>query len=150
MRAIGIATLILLATTGCKKPKSTQPDSEPPKHVSSGGGLTAPNQNGNLSVTGGQGAIQAPRMAAARTVNNAQLKDLHLSLLQSFLGDDRLPTPDEIMKEAQKNSQLLPLLKEEVIILTGASAAENRSGHTRNTRNAPAIITSSSRPASNR
>jgi hypothetical protein len=120
-----ILFVVTVATLGCKKqPKSTQPDSDPPKHVSSGGGAVAPNQNGNLTVTGGQGAIQAPPMAAARTVNNAQLRDLHLSLSQNFLIDNTLPKPDEIMKEAQSNRQLYPLLKEEVVILTGATRGD--------------------------
>ena len=123
MRTLAILTMVLVIGTGCKKSKSAQPDSDPPKHVSSGGGLTAPNQNGNLTVTGGQGD-PAPRMAAARLVNNAQLRDLHLSLSQSFLIDNTLPKPDEIMKEAQGNSQLFPLLKEEVVILTGATRGD--------------------------
>src|SRR5262245_54041506 len=124
MRSLGILTL-LLVVVGCKKQsKPTEPDSPPPKYVSSVGGPTAPNQNGNLTVSGGQGAIQAPRMAAARTVNNAQLRDLHLSMSQSYLIDNKVPSKDEIMQEAQKNSQLLPLLKEEVVILTGATRGE--------------------------
>ena len=63
-------------------------------------------------------------MAAARTVNNAQLRDLHLSLSQSWLIDNHLPTVDEIMKGAEQNSQLMPLLKEEVVILTGATRGD--------------------------
>ena len=58
MRTLAILTMVLVIGTGCKKSKSAQPDSDPPKHVSSGGGLTAPNQNGNLTVTGGRSAIQ--------------------------------------------------------------------------------------------
>src|SRR5262249_7500939 len=115
----------LSLVVGCKKgEKATQPDSKPVPYVSSGGGPTTPNQNGNLTVTGGQGAIQAPRMAAARTVNEAQMRDLHLSMSQSWLIDNKVPSVNEIMQEAQKNSQLLPLLKEEVIILTGATRGD--------------------------
>jgi len=99
--------------------------------VSSGGGLTAPNQNGNLTVTGGQGAIQAPRMAAARTVNDAQMRELHLAISQSFLIDNHLPSSDEIMKMTRQNSQLQPLLKEEVIILTGATRGDQVWAYTR-------------------
>jgi len=125
MRSFGILLLVVVLSVGCKKqPKSTQLDSDPPKHVLSGGGAVAPNQNGNLTVTGGQGAIQAPRLATARMVNNAQLRDLHLSLSQSFLIDNTLPKPDELMKEAQRNPQLYPLLKEEVVILTGATRGD--------------------------
>ncbi|MDB5306526.1 MAG: hypothetical protein JWO38_728 [Gemmataceae bacterium] len=98
--------------------------STPPPRVSSVGGPVAPNQNGNLTVTGGQGAIQAPRMAAARTINNAQLKDLHLSMFQTWSLDNRVPSADEVMKEAQQNPQLYPLIKEEVIILTGTSRGD--------------------------
>jgi hypothetical protein len=125
MRVIGILMVLCLVAAGCKKKsKPMEPDSTPPKHVSSGGGPAAPNQSGNLTVSGGQGAIQAPRMAAARTVNNAQLRDLHLSMSQSYLVDNKVPSKDEIMQEARKNSQLFPLLKEEVVILTGATRGD--------------------------
>jgi hypothetical protein len=124
MRSL-IIMLVLTLAAGCKKkPTDTSPDSPPPPHVSSVGGVGAPNQNGNLTVTGGQGAIQSPRMAAARLVNEAQLKDLHLSMSQTWLIDNRLPTPSDVMQEARQNSQLLPLLKEEVIVLTGATRGE--------------------------
>jgi hypothetical protein len=122
MRSLTFVALVV-ALAGCtKKPKSTEPDTGPPKHVSSGGGPLAPNQSGNLS--GGGGAIQATRKAAARTVNDAQMKDLHLSLSQAWLLDNRLPTAQEIMDESRKNPQLLPLLQEEVIILTGATRGD--------------------------
>jgi len=131
MRAIAFVTLVLAVAVaaGCKKkPKETSPDSEPPpKFVSSTGGAVAPNQNGNLSVSGGgsgYGAVQAVRKAAARTVNDAQMKDLHLSLFQTWQLDNRLPTAKEIMEEAKRNPQLLPLLQEEVIILTGANRGD--------------------------
>src|SRR5205823_13402597 len=91
---------------------------------SGGGGPAAPNQQGNLTVTGGQGAIQSPRMAAARLVNQEQLKQLHLSMFQTWSLDNRVPTAAEVMQEARQNSQLLPLLKEEVIILTGTNQAD--------------------------
>lgn len=98
--------------------------SNPPPHVSSVGSRTAPNQAGNLSVTGGQGAIQSPRMAAARTVNDVQLNQLYTSMFQTWTLDNRVPTKDEVMKEAQQNPQLYPLLKEEVIILTGTNRGD--------------------------
>jgi hypothetical protein len=127
-RVVLIAVFAVAVAAGCKKSKTTAPDSAPPPpppaFVSSGGGLTAPNQNGNLSVTGGQGAIEGPRMAAARTVNNAQLRDLHLSMFQTWQLDNRVPTAKEVMDEARQNAQLLPLLKEEVIILTGATRGD--------------------------
>jgi hypothetical protein len=124
-RVVLIAVFAVAVAAGCKKkPKDTSGDTPPPPapptpYVSSGGSPVAPNQQGNL--TGGQGAIQGPRTAAAREANHAQVRDLHLSMLQSFLLDNRLPSINEIMQEAQRNSQLLPLLKGEVIILTGAT-----------------------------
>ena len=124
MRSLGIVILIAVVAVGCKKqPKSTQPDSEPPKHVSSVGGAVAPNQNGNLTVTGG--GIHAPLVRTAREINEAQLKQLHLSMFQTWSLDNRVPTPNEIMQEARQNSQLLPLLKEEVVILTGAKRGDD-------------------------
>jgi hypothetical protein len=52
------------------------------------------------------------------------LNQLHLSLSQSWLIDNRLPSPTEIMKEYQQNPQVSPLLKEEVVILTGATRGD--------------------------
>ncbi len=124
-RVVLFAVFAVAFTAGCKKqPKETPPDTAPPPHVSSTGSAVAPNQNGNLSVTGGQGAIQGPRMAMAREVNQAQLKDLHLSMFQTWQIDNRLPMANEVMQEAKQNPQLLPLLKEEVIILTGATRGD--------------------------
>lgn len=128
MRRTMLIAVLMTAALGCKKDKKDAknggPDVSPPpatKYVSSVGGSNPvnPNQSGNLTVTGGQGAIQSPRMAAARTVNDVQLQQLHLSMSQTFLLDNRVPDINEIMQEARQNSQLFPLLKEEVIILTG-------------------------------
>ena len=106
---------------GSTPPSSGSPAGSDPKFVSSASGSNPvnPNQNGNLTVKGGEGAIQSPRMAAARTINNAQMKQLHLSMFQTFQLDNRVPDVNEIMQEAKQNRQLLPLLTEEVVILTG-------------------------------
>jgi hypothetical protein len=126
MRTIAILLAFVLLT-GCKKSKPTHADSDPPKHVSTVGGPTGPNQNGNLSVSGsgsGFGAPQAVRKAGARIANKIELDQLRLSLAQSWLIDNHLPTPAEIMKEYQQNPQVSPLLKEEVVILTGATRGD--------------------------
>ena len=96
------------------------PSNQDPKYVSSVGGNNPviPNQNGNLTVKGGEG-VQSPRMAAARTINNAQLKQLHLGMTQAYLLDNAVPGINETMNEAKQNRQLLPLLQEEGVILTG-------------------------------
>ena len=101
-------------------PSSGSPAASDPKFVSSASGSNPvnPNQSGNLTVKGGEG-VQSPRMAAARTINNAQMKQLHLSMFQTFQLDNRVPDVNEIMQEAKQNRQLLPLLSEEVVILTG-------------------------------
>ena len=106
---------------GSTTPSSGTPAGSDPKYVSSASGSNPvnPNQSGNLTVKGGEGAIQSPRMAAARTINNAQMKQLHLSMFQTFQLDNRVPDINEIMQEAKQNRQLLPLLTEEVVILTG-------------------------------
>lgn len=131
-----LAVAMALTLPGCNKKKlkeasadadttpSTASDGQPPKHVSSTGGVTAPNQNGNLTVSGGQGAVQSPRMAAARLVNEGQLKDLHLSMFQTWSQDNRMPSLNEVMKDVQQNRQLLPLVKEEVVILTGTNRGD--------------------------
>ena len=118
-----LAVLLAAAAAGCgKQPKA---NSSGEKHVSSfGDNPTNPNQAGNLSVTGGQGAIQAPRMAAARTVNQVQLDQLYKSMFFTFQLDNRVPSKDEIEKEARQNPQLWPLIKEEVIILTGTARGD--------------------------
>ena len=106
---------------GSTTPPSGSPAASDPKFVSSvsGSNPVNPNQSGNLTVKGGEGAIQSPRMAAARTINNAQMKQLHLSMFQTFQLDNRVPDVNEIMQDAKQNRQLLPLLTEEVVILTG-------------------------------
>lgn len=96
-----------------------------PKYVSSVGGSNPvnPNQSGNLTVKGGEG-VQSPRMAAARTINKVQMTQLHLSMFQTFQLDNRVPDVNEIMAEAKQNRQLLPLLTEEVVILTGTKLGD--------------------------
>lgn len=96
-----------------------------PKYVSSVGGNNPvnPNQSGNLTVKGGEG-VQSPRMAAARTINKVQMTQLHLSMFQAFQLDNRVPDVNEIMAEAKQNRQLLPLLTEEVVILTGTKLGD--------------------------
>jgi hypothetical protein len=141
-RLISLLSMALALTAiGCgKKPeKKSEPDSAPPpaagtpqpigtpgprntdpKYVSSAGGNNPvnPNQNGNLTVKGGEG-VQSPRMAAARTINKVQMTQLHLSMSQAYLLDNTVPSANEVMAEAKQNRQLLPLLQEEVVILTG-------------------------------
>lgn len=122
---VGVLMAVALAGCGKKVAKNTEPDSAPPAPpapapvVTTGTNPVAPNQAGNLTVTSGQGAIQSPRMAAARTVNEVQMKQLHLTMFQEWQLDNRVPDAAAVMKEARQNSQLFPLLKEEVVILTG-------------------------------
>ena len=133
-----VGALMTVVLSGCGKTpkKDNGPDNnplpqpgvgspEPPKYVSSAGGNNPvnPNQSGNLTVKGGEG-VQSPRMAAARTINNAQLKQLHLSMFQTFQLDNRVPDITEVMNEAKQNRQLLPLLQEEVVILTGTKLGD--------------------------
>lgn len=119
-----LAVAMTVALVGCGQKAKNQPADTgappDPKHVSSVGGSNPvnPNQSGNLTGTGGQGAIQSTRTAAARTVNMVQLKQLHLSMFQTWQLDNRVQTANEVMQEARQNPQLLPLLTEEVIILT--------------------------------
>ena len=103
---------------GTSQPVGT-PGPSDPKFVSSAGGTNPviPNQNGNLTPKGG--VIGGTRAAAARTVNDAQLRDLHLMMSQAFLLDNAMPGINEVMNEVKQNRQLLPLLQEEVVILTG-------------------------------
>ena len=126
-RIVLLAVFAVAITLGCNKSKPTTQDTLPPPptpYVSSGGGPAAPNQQGNLTVHGGEGAIQAPRMAAARLVNQIEMNQLYTSMFQTWLGDNRVPTNDEMMKEARQNPQMLPLLRDEVIILAGATRGD--------------------------
>lgn len=121
-----VCVAILAMSVGCNKPPrftgpsgDTQPTGQPQPQSTN---KTYSNPQGNL--TGGSGGIFAPRTAAARAVNQAQLRDLHLSMSQTFLLDNRVPSKDEIMKDAQMNPQLLPLLKDEIIVLTGTTSGD--------------------------
>ena len=134
MRRLVLPAVILAAClAGCgKKAAKPAPDVTPtpattpaPQPVSATtGSVAAPNQAGNLTVNGGAGGVHAPRMAAGRIANEAQLKDLQLSMFQTWTLDNRVPTADEIMKDAQKNAQLFPLLKEGVVVLTNTTRGD--------------------------
>jgi hypothetical protein len=123
-----VGVLMTLAVVGCGKgpvkekggDTTPPPPASDPKFVSSAGGSNPaiPNQNGNLTVKGGEG-VQSPRMAAARTINNAQMKQLHLGIFQTWQLDNAMPGINEIMVDVKQNRQLLPLIQEEVVILTG-------------------------------
>ena len=70
--------------------------------------------------------VQSPRVAAARLVNNAQMRDLQLSISQAVALDPsgRVPSAEEIKQEARQNGQLSALLADEIVILTGTRRAD--------------------------
>jgi len=76
---------------------------------------------GNLSVKGGEG-FGAPRAAAGRVLNQAELKDLHLGIFQSMQLDpgENPPGLEEVKQIVQQNSKMQKLVADEVVILTGS------------------------------
>lgn len=80
------------------------------------------NTKGNLTVKGGEGGIRAPLLAAARTVNLAELKDLHLAIFQAITLDPGETPPDlaEVQQMVRQNHKLQKLVADGVVILTGS------------------------------
>ncbi len=126
MRSVTILLMLILATGCKKKSKDTQPDSPPPPPASSGGGAGIINQQGDLTVSGaGSGVgLQGPRKAAARIANRVQLDQLYKSMFTTYTIDNRVPNLDEVMADARQNSQLMTLIKDEVIFLTGSTLGD--------------------------
>ena len=121
-RVAWIALFVLTACAGCKKTGNKPEPTKPEVQASGGGGgPNIINQSGNLTVRGGEGAIQAPRMAAARIANEAELKDLHLAIFQAMQLDpnEQPPGPDEMKEILRQNSKLAAHVKDEIVILTG-------------------------------
>jgi hypothetical protein len=117
MKWCTLAFLALVLASGCSKKAKTEPANN-----TGGGGPNIVNQGGNLTVRGGEGAIQAPRMAAARTANEVELRDLHLGIFQAMQADPNETPPDlnEVKEIVRQNAKLAAHVKEEIVILTGS------------------------------
>lgn len=129
MTRIMLAFVALAIVAGCKKPKppvggtttSTARSDDAPVTPSPGPKIV--NQSGNLTVKGGEGGFQAPRLAAGREANHAELKDLHLAIFQATQLDpnENPPGMDEVMAAVRQNHKLAAHVKEEIVIITGST-----------------------------
>jgi hypothetical protein len=119
MKRLAILFVLFVLPLGCKKAMDKisddaklQPDEKPQIIPKGGGDLTS----------GSGGATQGVRNAAARTVNDVALKNLHDAISISESVDGAMPTADAIKKDkaVTQDKQLVGLINDEVIILTGA------------------------------
>jgi hypothetical protein len=117
-----LAVAVTLLAAGCKKAMdnvakdASLGPNEKPKIIDTTGNLTG----------GSGGAIQATRKAAARTVNMAQLDQLSKSIqtLMTLDPSNKVPTLSAIQQEIRQNGQLMGLINEDVIVLTGFTGAD--------------------------
>jgi hypothetical protein len=128
MKRLAILLPLFALTLGCQKGTGKKADDDKP------GTNDKPNivgnGAGNLSVGGGGGgggAAQAVRKAAARTVNENELKQLQLFISTAMTEDpsQKPPSADQIKDLIKQDGKLVALIKEEVIILTNS---QNPSG----------------------
>jgi hypothetical protein len=106
-------TLLIITPLGCSSSGTTA--EEKPNII--------PGGKGNLS---GGGALGGPRNAAARTVNDIQLSQLHkyISIAMTADADQRVPNAEQIMQEIRQDGKLVGLIKDEVIILTNNTSPQ--------------------------
>lgn len=107
MKRLAMLALVFASPLGCSSSGTTA--EENPKVI--------PGGQGNLS---GGGALGGPRNAAARTVNDVQLSELHkyINIAMTAEPDQRVPDANQIMQEIRQDGKLVKLIQDEVIILT--------------------------------
>jgi hypothetical protein len=111
MKRLAILLVLFVSPLGCKKAFDTTPGPDEKVQVVPGG-------SGNL--TGGGGAVQGTRKAAARTVNDHYLNQLHQIIFAAMTadGDQRMPSAEQIMQEVAQSKQIVAMIKDEIVILT--------------------------------
>jgi hypothetical protein len=114
MKRYAMLPLLLLLALGCKKTMDKLADDAKPGADEKP--QLIPKGSGDLS--GGGGAAQAVRNAAARTANDVELNDLKLAIATAAADDGKPPSAERIKEEVRQNGKLTALIKDEVIILT--------------------------------
>jgi hypothetical protein len=117
MKRLAILLPLFVLSLGCQKADDKKPGGDDKPNIVGNGA-------GNLSVGGGGGggADQAVRKAAARTVNENELKQLQLFILTAMTEDpsQKVPGADQIKELIKQDGKLVGFIKDEVIILTNS------------------------------
>jgi hypothetical protein len=129
MKRLMLGILVLsMAQLGCSKgmealEKQTQlTKDDKPKII--------PKGTGNLSVGEGGGAVQAVRKAAARTVNDSNMDQLHKLTSVTIQLDNRMPSAVEIRNEANMN-RLGAIFEDDILILTDTKSVNGIYAYTK-------------------
>ncbi len=107
MKRLATLMLLIVSPLGCKD-TSKPTDEEKAKVV--------PRGTGNLS--GGGGAAQSVRKAAARTVNDHYLDQLRTMIAALELQNSRVPSAKEIMDDVAQVKPVISMINDEIVILT--------------------------------
>lgn len=116
MKRLTLLALLVLAPLGCKKALDKIGDDAKPGENEQP--RVVPKGTGDLS--GGGGATQSVRKAAARTVNDHYLSQLHQMIVATMTEDvdGRVPDANRIMEEIKNVGPLNNMVKDEIVILT--------------------------------
>lgn len=134
-----VLALALFLLVGCKKfSKSTK--GTPPGTTSGTPGSTVVNP-------GSGGVVQGVRMAAVRTVNYNEMKNLHLFMEAGSAASGQLPDSRTVLAEIQREApKTYKHLDDKSIVLTGARSRDSIWAYTADPQNAIGnhlVITSS-------
>ena len=118
MRRYLVLLLVATAMTGCRKmmDKLEKQGQDSASDVPAGGGILAPGAGGG----GSGGAAQATRGSGLRTVQRAELHDLHLFLTNAKLANGRVPPSADTwaaLNQPGGNPKLVSLIQEGIIYL---------------------------------
>lgn len=114
--------LACLALAGCKKAMSKlEEDTQLGKDEK----VKLVNRQGDLTVGGGGGAVQAVRKAAARTINFNDLDQIHKLIYAAEIANGSIPNAQQILQDIrQAANKLAAGIDEGIIILTNNTQRE--------------------------
>ena len=139
MRKLLVIGLALALLGGCKKkttklaqgPAPAEQAAATPGAAPAPGGGQGPAMHAPTGVVlgkgggGGGGAYQAVRTAVRRTVNENELKNLHLFIETASGASGRMPSPQEILAALQREApKIAKHIQDGDIVLTGATTRE--------------------------
>jgi hypothetical protein len=130
IRFISLAAVSLLLATGCGKKK----DFDDPSSKTGGVGpatasvpTVAANPIAINNGGGSGGAVQAVRKAVTRTVDQNDLKNIHLYIENASLASNRMPSKKEIMEALKSDpgsAKLVKMIEDGDIVLTDIKQRE--------------------------
>jgi hypothetical protein len=121
MKRLALLLLVLVSPLGCKKQVDKALDTTPGSDEKV---RVVPSGKGDLTVRGGEGATQAVRMAAARSVNAQYIVQLKAMIEADRDMDGNLPSAEQIKQSIRQTAPLAALINDEIVILTNARSAD--------------------------